>query len=94
MEYRGHTGGFTDFAKTGANLIQSSLTQLGAIREEERKALWVIPYRRYPTDDSSIENRLRKELHDAVLGRKEISTDEAVLLRLIGAAKLEKEVFD
>jgi hypothetical protein len=80
--------------KETRNLIQANLIRLGAIREEERKALWVIPYRRYPTDDSTIENRLRKDLHDAVLGRKEITTDEAVLLSLIGAAKLEKEVFD
>lgn len=80
--------------KETRNLIQSGLIRLGSIREEERKALWVIPYRRYPTDDSSVENRLRKELHDAVLGRKEMTTDDAVLLSLIGAAKLEKEVFD
>ncbi|MCZ6674977.1 MAG: GPP34 family phosphoprotein [Verrucomicrobia bacterium] len=59
--------------------------------------LWSLPqgldYNRYPTDDSLIEDRIRMRIIDSLFGSREMDTRDYVLLTLIGASKLEKEVF-
>jgi hypothetical protein len=80
--------------KTIKELIIEKLIHIGAIRRDQRTFLWIIPYQRFPTDDSTIENKLRKRLHEWVLGRTSIDEEGYILLSLIGAANLEKEVFE
>ena len=74
-------------------LVIQNLQKIGALKEVEKTLLWVFTYSRYPTEDARIENQIRRKLHQQVLGEVEIDEEGFLLLSLIGAAKLESEVF-
>ncbi|MCG8528725.1 MAG: GPP34 family phosphoprotein [Opitutales bacterium] len=74
-------------------LVIQNLQKIGALKEVEKTLLWVFTYCRYPTEDARIENQIRRKLHQQVLGEVEIDEEGFLLLSLIGAAKLESEVF-
>lgn len=79
--------------KSIEKLVIQNLQKIGALKEVEKTLLWVFTYSRYPTEDARIENQIRRKLHQQVLGEVEIDEEGFLLLSLIGAAKLESEVF-
>lgn len=75
------------------SILFEELVSKGILRKEEHRFLWVIPYDRYPTRNLAPENEIRNRMIDAVEGRIEIEERDYILLSLIKAATLEKEVF-
>jgi golgi phosphoprotein 3 len=74
-------------------ILLEKLVDLGALSEENRTFLWVFKYNRYPTDDSRIEDKIRRRVVESLFGNEPMGTRDYVLLLLIGAARIESEVF-
>ncbi len=74
-------------------VLYDQLVSKGILVKDDRHFLWVIPYSRYPTKNALPETHIRKRMIDAVLGDGEIAESDYILLSLIKAANLEKEVF-
>ncbi len=75
------------------NVLFETLVALGALKEEDRTFLWVFKYNRYPTDDSRIEDRVRRRVAESLFGDAPMDPRDYVLFLLMGASKLEAEVF-
>jgi hypothetical protein len=73
--------------------LLDKLIELGALKKEERTFLWVFNYNRFPEDDGRIEDRVRIRIRESLYGNRDMDTRDYILLTLIGAAKLEAEVF-
>ena len=72
----------SEIAKSGAEIRDMALESLvdrGILRVEEKKILWVIGVRRYPTVDDTQEKEVRKRLSD-LLNSDEIPTPHDVVL--------------
>jgi Golgi phosphoprotein 3 len=65
----------------------------GILRNEEHHFLWLIPYHRYPEADGAPERNIRQKVHDVVLHGATADESTALLIALIGACGLGKEVF-
>jgi len=74
--------------------ILKSLIHDGILRKEENRILWIIPYNKYPTVNAKPENYIRKELHEIVLHNKIGGEENLMLLSLVQACNLIKEVFN
>ena len=69
------------------------LIEKGILSKKESKILWIIPNNKYPTENPNPENKIRKRLHDVMLNGSESSPKDIMLLSLIDACELIKEVF-
>ncbi len=73
--------------------VLDNLVEKGILEKEQGKVLWLFPHNRYPTQDSSAENEVRRRIREVVLKGAEPTESETMLLGLIKASKLQNEVF-
>jgi golgi phosphoprotein 3 len=73
--------------------LLEGLTDKGILEKVEGKILWIFPTQKYPTRYEKPEYILRKRIHDIVIGGKEPDVQSSMLLGLIQASDLIKEVF-
>jgi len=69
------------------------LTDKGILEKVEGKVLWIFSTQKYPTRYEKPEYVLRKRIHDIVIGGNEPDDQSSMLLGLIQASDLVKEVF-
>ncbi|MFH1754662.1 MAG: GPP34 family phosphoprotein [Candidatus Latescibacterota bacterium] len=70
------------------------LVNQGILRREEHRILRVIPSRRYPTAYSVPEMKLRERIRTVVLKGKKPDERTVVIISLVNACNLIKEIFD
>ncbi len=70
-----------------------SLMRKGILGKEDHKILWIIPHTKYPTQDITPENKIRKRLHDVMLEGAESNPRDIMLLSLIDVSDLTREAF-
>ena len=78
------------------NLKKDILYQLiekGILAETDNKILWVIPTKRYPTDNPEPENEVRKRVKAIVLDSQLGDERSKLLISLIHSCNLIKEIF-
>ncbi|MDT8324841.1 MAG: GPP34 family phosphoprotein, partial [Bacteroidota bacterium] len=73
--------------------VFDALVERGVLRKEEKKFLWVFPYKRYPESDPQPERRVRDMLQDLIEGRITPTERLLALLSLVRACDLIVEVF-
>ena len=73
--------------------LLEKLTNKGILEKVEGKVLWIFSTKKYPTRYEKPEFVIRKRIHDIVIGGKEPGTRDSMLLGLIQAGGLVKEVF-
>ena len=71
----------------------NSLMRKGILNKEDHKILWIIPNTKYPTQNITPENKIRKRLHDVMLEGAESSPRDIMLLSLIDVSELTREAF-
>ena len=71
----------------------SKLVSLGILTEKENKFLWVFKLKNYPTKNEVPEQTLRQRLHDIVLHKAKTEDDLVMLISLVDACGLNKEVY-
>ncbi len=81
-----------DFS-TIKDLLLAELVERGILKEEERRFLWIVPYTRHPEAQGGAEDRVRRALHDVVLGEHVPDEHMAALISLVHACDLTAEVF-
>jgi golgi phosphoprotein 3 len=69
------------------------LVNSGILRREEHRFLWLLPVDHYPAADGEPERDLRKRVNDVVLRDGAADESTALLIGLIHACGLVKEVF-
>jgi hypothetical protein len=74
------------------DLLNQLITK-GILEQQDKKVLWVIPATRYPTKNPVIENRVRKRIIGIVLHNEKLDERSSMLISLINACELIKEVF-
>lgn len=84
---------FSGKAERIKSIVLERLVRKGILAKEEHRFLWVIHYDRYPSHDLVPENEIRKRMIDVIQERVSMEESDLVLLSLIGACDLEKEVF-
>ena len=73
--------------------LLNQLISKGILEQQDKKVLWVIPATRYPTKNPVIENRVRKRIIGIVLHNEKLDERSSMLISLINACELIKEVF-
>lgn len=68
------------------------LIQKGILKMEKKKVLWIFPVKRYPSLNLEPENSLRKRLRSIVLERATPDKNDRMLLAIIDACQLVKEI--
>ena len=63
------------------------------LEKKEEKILWVFTIDKYPAQNSMPENRLRARLYDVIINKHNPTAKKVMLLNLIDACQLQKEVF-
>lgn len=63
------------------------------LKKSEKKILWLIPHKKYPTSNVTPENKVRKRLDDVLNDEIQTSVHDIMLLSLIQATDLVREVF-
>lgn len=81
-----------DYGKVKPILLEKLVT-LGAVKKEAHTILRAFTYNRYPMDNARIEDRIRLRIRNSLFGDDAIDPRGFIILTLIGAAKLEAEVF-
>lgn len=71
----------------------SELVEKGVLGQEERRVLWIIPQKRYPTRDSAPERGTRERVRAVLLGGASPEPRIAALVGLFKACDLVDEVF-
>jgi hypothetical protein len=74
--------------------LLAQLAEQGVVHADERKILGVIPRNRYPEVNGSVEDRLRRRLHDVILMDKQPDERTAALAAVIQAADLESLIMN
>jgi hypothetical protein len=69
------------------------LMNKGILGKEDSKILWIIPNTKYPTQDLTVENKVRQRLHDVMLKGAKANPRDVMLLSLIDVSELTKEAF-
>ena len=69
------------------------LVDAGVLRCEERRILWLFRADRYPACAQQVESDIRRQLRSIVIDGLEPDQEAAVLLSLVGACGLVREVF-
>lgn len=80
--------------KSVKNAVLKSLVSRDILFEERGKILYFFPITRYKTKNPAVENELRTRLRSIVLFGDFPSERDTVLLSLIGASNLIRELFD
>lgn len=87
----------TSTAKTGGKGAQARLArrlvERGVLREEEGRFLWVFPTQHFPSIDPGPESDVRDRVYKAVIYGGTPDERTLILLSLIKASNLIKEVF-
>lgn len=83
----GHKSG-----KIKKEIIQH-MVERGVLEVKEQTILWVFTKNNYPAQNSNAENAVREQLKAVVLQHHEPDERDVLLLSLIDASKLTKEVF-
>ena len=73
--------------------ILSQLIEKGILTETENKILWVIPTKRYPTNNPEPENQVRKRVKAIVLDSQLGDKRSNLLISLIHSCNLIREIF-
>ena len=73
--------------------IANTLVDKGALRREEKRLLWVIPFEAYPTQDASAKYWVKQHIRDMVLGGGKPDAKTVVLLSLLKACRLLNIIF-
>ncbi|WP_431676581.1 GOLPH3/VPS74 family protein [Kitasatospora sp. KL5] len=79
--------------RTSVRAAEESLCRRGLVTEEKHKLLGLIPVRRYPEADGSVERELRERLTGAVLRGEEADDRTAALIALLQAGLLHRIAF-
>ncbi len=74
--------------------LAEGLVKKGILQKEEKKFLWLIPYRRYPTVNPASEMDIREQIRGAVLNSRAVDERLLSLISLMHACQLTTEVFD
>lgn len=69
------------------------LVERGVLHREDDRVLWVFPRTRYPEADGGPEDRVRRQLHEAVVVGTTPDARTAALASLVRALGLRREVF-
>ena len=69
------------------------LVDAGVLRREERRILWLFHADRYPACDQQVESDLRRHLRSIVIDGLKPDLETAMLISLVGACGLVREVF-
>lgn len=69
------------------------LIDQGILERKEDKILWIFTVNKFPTKNARPENHLRRRLYDVVVNHHHPELKEIMLLNLVAACDLEKEVF-
>ena len=75
------------------SILLDRLVEQRILDREEHRLLWVIHYDLYPTHNVAPENRIRKRMIGVVEGKVEMKESDCILLSLIHACELDKEIF-
>ena len=73
--------------------ILSQLIKRGILTETENRFLWVIPTKRYPTNNPEPENQVRKRIKAIVLDGEASDERSELLISLINSCSLVNEIF-
>jgi hypothetical protein len=73
--------------------LLADLIQMGVLKEEEKRVLWVIPYTEYAQQDASVKYLRKQHLRDIVLGGKAADQQSIALLSLLKAIDLLNHLF-
>lgn len=73
--------------------VLDKLVALEILEQQENKVLWVFTTKKYPTKNELPENIVRKRLHDIVVNESKAEVDEIMIISLVNACKLNKEVY-
>lgn len=73
--------------------VLHKLISLGLLKEVEDKILWIFTHKKYPTTNNKPENLIRKRLNDIVAYGAKAETDELMIISLVHACDLNKEVY-
>lgn len=73
--------------------LEEQLVEKGVLRKEEHRLLWVIPSSRFPAVDTAEEQAARDRLRAVVIAGAEPDQHTLVLLDLLKACGLERNVF-
>ena len=84
---------FSGKAEKIKSIVLHRLVDKGILEKQEHRFLWVLHFDRYPTHNIVPENEIRKRMIDVIQERVSMEESDLVLLSLIGACDLEKEVF-
>lgn len=74
--------------------VVDRLVQKKILRHEEHRVLWVFPVKLYPEENPRPELELRQRLHAVVKDRQKPELRSLLLLSLIRACGMTKELFD
>lgn len=83
-------------AKRAEDIKEDTLQHLinkGILKMSEKKVFWLIPHKKYPTTNATPENKVRKRLDDVLNDEIRTTVHDIMLLSLIQATDLVKEVF-
>lgn len=83
-------------AKRANDIKEDTLQHLinkDILKKTEKKILWLIPNKKYPTSNATPENKVRQRLDDVLSDEVETSVHDIMLLSLIQATHLVKEAF-
>lgn len=74
-------------------LLRESLMKRKILSLQEKTALVIFKYNRYPARNAKLRRQIISEIHDVVIGRKIGSKDTMILTALIGATKMTTSFF-
>ncbi len=73
--------------------VLAKLISFGILKEVEDKFLWIFKHKKYPTTNNKPENLIRKRLYNIVAFGSKAETDELMIISLVDACDLNKEVY-
>lgn len=73
--------------------VLDKLISLEILEEKENKILWVFTNKKYPTKNELPENIVRMRLNDILINRSKAEMDEIMIISLVDACGLNKEVY-
>jgi len=74
-------------------LVTERLVQNGILTLEEKKFLWIFSLKKYPTKNPKPEFKVRKQLINIIERGQEADLEELMLISLVDACNLNKEVY-
>ena len=93
---RDATGWVNELAKRMSHLEEQLLDRLveqGILRREERRVLWIFPWRRYPAENAAPEQAIREQLRAVLLDGAAPEPRTAALIQLVDVTGLVNALF-